>query len=104
MEGWKSINEIIANFKQKKSVSKHLALNIIQDFLNERFKPKERTDLNIKRGVLEIKTQQTILAQEIALNKEEIKNSLNELLKKIQKERKIDFSEFLIKEIVLRRK
>lgn len=104
MEEWVSISEIISNFKQKKSVSKHLALNVIQDFFNEKFKPVERLDFNIKNGNLEIKIKETIIAQEINLNKEEIKNDLNELLKKIQKERKIDFTDFLIKNIKLRMK
>ena len=99
MEDWASINEIISNFKQKKSVSKHFALNIVQDFLQEKFNPEERMDLDIKKGILEIKIKEPIVVQEIILRKEELRDNINELLRKVQKERKIDFSDFIIKEI-----
>ena len=99
MEDWASINEIISNFKQKKSVSKHFALNIVQDFLQEKFNPEEIMDLDIKKGILERKIKEPIVVQEIILRKEELRDNINELLRKVQKERKIDFSDFIIKEI-----
>lgn len=104
MRNWTNVNEIISNFKQKRSVSKHIALNIIQDFLKERFNLEERVDLGIKNGTLEIKSPNSIIAQEIFLRKEELKESINDLLKRVQKERRIDFSDFFIKEIVSRMK
>ena len=99
MDGWININEIISNFKQKKSVGKHLALNIIRDWFQEEFKTDERIDVDIKNKLLEVKTESPIIAQEIFLRKEKIRESINGLLKSVQKERKIDFSDQLIKDI-----
>lgn len=86
---WKTLNEVLANFKFHPNIKNRLRAQVLKKFLKTKFNLE---DVSFRRGRLEIKVNSSALLQELSFKKEEIKKEINAFLK-----------EETVKEVVIRR-
>lgn len=95
MEKWSNIGDIIANFNFKGRAKKKFLSESLKDRIKRVFGIKEDFEIEIFKEKLEIKIKNNILAQEMLLEKEQIREEVEKVLKELEPEVRI--KEILIK-------
>lgn len=97
MEGWTNIGDIISNFNFKGRAKKKFLIDNLKDRIKRIFGIKEFFEIDFFRGKLEIRVKNNILAQELFLEKEKVKEEIKKILEEIDPE--VEIREVFIKKI-----